>query len=187
VAPDADAKLRFGLNTRQHVYAFGYAEIFQYLKELLIFATLAYYAYRTKAIHFLFLGLLFMVILLDDMMMLHERLGWFFVDWLDIGDYAGVKRQDFAQILSMSVLEGWVVCLIGITFFRLPGSVKSAVFRLYVLIFLLIFFGVLTDFLHSIVNMHMRGADLIEDGGEMLIMGFIAFHVYRDYSIVDHA
>lgn len=152
----------------------GYAEMFQYLKELWIALLLARAAVLLRDRWFWLWSFVFAYVLLDDAMGFHERAGAWFAAQGVIGAAFGAKAKDLGQVLffaaAASVCAGLVIALRR--FMPVPQMQPHK--ALLLLFAGLVFFGVGVDLLHSIVaRLGFRGLGVVEDGGEMLVTSVI--------------
>jgi hypothetical protein len=153
-------------------------DIFQYAKQLVIALFLVYMAKKERV--YAAWAAIFGYLLIDDIFMIHERIGQFLGNL--IGDIEGIEISEVAQ-------SGYLVFL-GIVLFgtalliilRTQGETREVSIYLTVLLAVAAFFGVIVDIVQGVV-MSMFGISgivkIIEDGGEMLVMSVILWFVYR--------
>jgi len=163
---------------------FGYAEVYQYIKEFWIASLLFWVAIRRNQIIYLAWSLLFMYLLLDDSLQIHEKLGRYLVDYFGLIPMFNLRAQDFGE-LSVSLFFGFVLfSFIGVSYLFCDHIAKKISKDLFVLVMSVAFFGVFVDMLHIAIPWGKGVFGLIEDGGEMLIMSVIvgyAFNLKTDY------
>jgi hypothetical protein len=161
----------------------GYPEIYQYIKEYWIVLLLFFIAIkRSHVIYFAWLSL-FIYLLIDDSLQIHETFGLFLVDYFGIQPAFGLRAQDFGE-LSVSIFFGTLLFLfIGVAYLLSDSKAKEISKHLFVLLVFLAFFGIIVDMLHVILSgenweqgVWMWG--VIEDGGEMLIMSIIVWYIF---------
>ena len=159
----------------------GYAEVYQYIKEfwvilLLFFITIK----RSKIIYFAWF-LLFMYLVLDDSLQIHEKFGGYLVRYFGFQPAFGLRAQDFGEF-SVSILFGTLLfLLIGSAYLFSDFKEKQISKHLFILVIFLAFFGVLVDTFHRAITIPWLEPirELIEDGGEMLIMSIIVWYVFN--------
>ncbi|OEK08593.1 hypothetical protein A8C32_03850 [Flavivirga aquatica] len=172
----------YGVIERNNLYFIeddnSYSEVFQYIKELWIFLILIFIAVKKKIFPYVIWSLLFLYLLFDDSLSLHENIGEYLSNYFEIQSGLGIRSVDFGElIVSFSVG-------ISFTFFLVLGYLKSnktikKVFQhLSIFILLLAFFGVFIDILHVFFNDNNK-LGLFEDGGEMIVMSIILAYVFN--------
>ncbi len=165
----------------------GYAEIFQYTKFFSVIVFLIYILKKTNTIQYLAWIILFGYLLIDDSIRIHDRFGSHVALKLNFDPPFGLRLMDLGE-LAVSVFSG--IILISIIFWAYQkGSLlfRSVSRDLFLLLFILVFFGVGMDMIHMIIidkvpeNM-LRGVNsllgLFEDGGEMVSLSFILWYTY---------
>jgi hypothetical protein len=157
----------------------SFPELFQYTKWAGISGLLVLCAWRNKASAFAWMAVIFVILLLDDSLMLHERGGGVLARYLDLRPALGLRPQDRGELIVWSGLGAIAVscAVIAHTTLR-PGETVVAQ-RLAVTLAGLVAVGVGVDMLHSMVienlsagsgrNMVHRVMELVEDGGEMAL------------------
>ncbi|WP_235299272.1 hypothetical protein [Portibacter marinus] len=163
----------------------SYAEVFQYIKEFKIALFLFMMSLNTKQVLFAILGLLFVYLLADDMMGLHEGAGVYFKETF-LSPEAGKLPMVVIQVVFSFLV--FIIFAILIWFFIKSGvDSEYELFskKLMLLVVFLAIFGVGIDFLHSLYNLTDIDSEyvnqilaLIEDWGEMLVMTGIVGYVY---------
>jgi hypothetical protein len=157
----------------------GYAESFQYLKELWIVLTLLWMALRPAGrLHAVIAGV-FCYLLIDDAFSIHEKYGRKLASYLGVGPMFRLRGQDFGEFAIFAVVGLVSLAAIGLAF-RL-GSARFRLEAAFLVAALgaLAFFGVVMDMLHVMFKDGMlnQPLGLVEDGGEMLVMSFICWSV----------
>ncbi|MBW6466103.1 MAG: hypothetical protein K0B06_06335 [Brevefilum sp.] len=159
----------------------GYAEFFQYTKELWIAVLFLILGIKKKqAIYYVF-SLLFLYLLIDDSFEVHENLGRFIAKMFNIQPWLGLRAVDFGELM-VSAVFGLLFLTALILFFTLSDTLTRRV-ALYMALFLVVlaFFGVVMDMVAVIVDDlgTTKVLEMIEEGGEMLVMSVITWFVYR--------
>ncbi len=157
---------------------FGYAEIYQYIKEYWIILLLFMIAIKRTHIIYFTWSILFMYILLDDALEIHEKLGNYLVNYFELQPRFNLRAQDFGE-LGVSAFFGLLLfSFIGWAYLRSDSVAKQISKHLLILILSLAFFGILVDMLHIAITWGEPMWGLIEDGGEMIIMSIIVWYVF---------
>lgn len=152
----------------------GYAELFQYIKELWLFLMLSMMAYRLRSSLPLAWALLFGLLLADDSLQLHERGGKLLAPFLHLS-------PDVVTNLAEAVFAGCMlfipIGLIVLTYRRSRRSVKYFARQLFIGLAILILFGVGGDVLHGLLRGPVSSVIgvVVEDGGEMLVMSYLTW------------
>ena len=153
----------------------GYAELFQYLKALTIAVSFIAMAWQTREGLYGAWAVLFVYVLCDDAMEIHESAGRALSTHWDYDSAFGLRAVDLGE-LTVSALAG--IPLLGlITYFyrRSSHRARDASKDLVLLLAILVFFGIVVDMVHSLVeDLALQGLTIIEDSGEMVSMSLIA-------------
>lgn len=161
----------------------GYAETFQYLKELWIVALLGYLALRGRSVLYAAFAGLFAYLGLDDAVRLHERVGGGMLGARlpDIPTPGGVlSGYDWGQALY-ALTVGLTFLLLVALFYRrsAPGSRRVAR-TLVLLLAALACFGVATDILNALLPAGSWDAGFVfaEEAGEHLVMTAVLGYLF---------
>lgn len=158
-------------------------EIFQYLKYVALIILISKLIYgKRKPVYFPWL-FLFVLMLFDDALQLHERFGKFFAHFFELSNNFGLRSVDFGELIY-AFLVG--IIFFGSLFFCYTNASKSdrKNHRDILFLFLIfIFFAVGLDMLHQIsshFNPYLFGVLAIaEDGGEMLVMSLMVWYFFN--------
>ena len=157
----------------------GYPELFQYIKEFWILMMLLSLAIKKRSFIHLSWSLLFLYLLIDDSVMLHERAGTYIAQHWGLHPGYGLRSQDFGE-LAVSCTAGLFFLIIILTpYYFTNVQTKQFSKYLFAMVIGLAFFGVGIDMLHRMLNFHGPFWVIVEDGGEMLMMSTIAWFVFR--------
>jgi hypothetical protein len=161
----------------------GAAEVFQFCKEGWSGALFVALAIRRQEPRYVAWAALSFWLLLDDSLLIHERLGHEVAVSLGIISL-GYPAQELGELLVMSVMGAVVVSVIGAIYYTAPQATR-AVFRTCVrLVALLLVFGVGVDYAHGPIDraLHLPGRlmVLLEEGGEMFAMSLLCGYVFRE-------
>ena len=156
----------------------GYAEIFCYLKSIVITFSLLICYFRERAPVFLALSFAFVVIMLDDSLQIHERFGIRLMAALALEPLAGLRARDLGELMVWLALGIVVVTPLAISFLRSDELGRNIALIFLGLLAVLIFCAIGVGMLHVALGGLFRGADhlwaLLEDGGEMVMLSVIA-------------
>lgn len=157
----------------------SFSEVFQYVKEYWI-ALMFLWIGRLMSWTYWAWAVLFGYLLVDDSFSIHERIGVWLAERLDLGSYAMLRPRDLGE-LAASALVGIVLLSLAIAAYRLGDErFRRTSRRILLLLLLLAFFGVIVDMLHIMANDIPQLSTLLgalEDGGEMAVMSLISWYV----------
>ncbi|MDW7755960.1 MAG: hypothetical protein SCH68_12435 [Brevefilum sp.] len=164
----------------------GFAEFFQYTKELWIAVMFLLLGIKKRRGIFYVFSLLFTYLMFDDSFEIHENLGRVIAETFQIQSWLGLRGVDFGELL-VSAVFGLLFLAALILFFIISDQITRRI-ALYMLAMfgLLALFGVVGDMVEVIVRNRdvSRILVIIEEGGEMLVMSvmtWFVFHLrYRD-------
>ncbi len=157
----------------------GYAEMFQYIKEYWIVVLLFVLALRRKHIIYFAWSSLFMYLLLDDSLKIHESFGIYLADYFEFKPMFHLRTQDLGELCVSIFFGSLLFTFIGVAYL-FSGSVAKRISKhLFILVISLAFFGVVVDMLHIIIPWGKSFFGFIEDGGEMLVMSIIVWYVFN--------
>lgn len=149
-------------------------EFFNYLQALVTVALLGRAFVTSRQGVYLAWALVFWFILLDDAMLVHERVGRALADGLDFPALAGLRPQDVGELLVWGVAAALSLPLL-VWGFRSSTREAAGYGAVLTLIFgALVFFALGMDMVHILAGHWSRLADaaiaIVEDGGEMLAL-----------------
>jgi hypothetical protein len=155
----------------------GYGEFFQYIKLFWLVLLFAWYALRSREKRYLFWSAVFGYILLDDSLTIHEHAGEIIRNTFHFSALWGLRGADYGELSFYVLLLGILLLTLGVFYYS-----GSRAFRQdsHYLLGLLVAFGLFAgvgDVLHMLVRETpiYRMVDVIEDGGEMIVMSFIVW------------
>jgi len=161
----------------------GYAESFQYIQEIWITTTLFIYGIKTLALNYFSWSILYSYILLDDYFQIHERLGSDLVSLFNYHPAFGLRAQDIGETSVFTIFGVFFLVILLFSYKRSNLHTRNISNNLFFLLASLTVFGFIADMIHSVVD-EVIGNDLlslyfeiIEDGGEMLVMSIIVWYV----------
>jgi hypothetical protein len=158
----------------------SFSEVFQYVKQYwiaLIFCWLSILKFERS---YLVWALLFGYLLLDDALMLHEVLGKRVAKYLQYHSMFKLRARDLGE-LTVNALAGmaFLLAIVGAYCWG-TEEFRGVSKRLMLVLFLLVFFGVVDDMVHVTLpsaSIPYQLLGVIEDGGEMVVMSVIGWYV----------
>lgn len=146
-------------------------EMFNYLKWAVIVGCLVAAFRRTRLPLFASLAAIFLLVLLDDSLTIHEQLG----DRL--ASLTGWDQSSELVAFAGLALIALVILIRGLR--DLPHAIRPQAFRFIGVLVALAACSVVIDFVHALVDHYLRLqndrlAGLVEDGGEMLLASVAA-------------
>jgi len=159
----------------------GYAEYYQYVKEFCIILLLLALAVRLRKLLYVSYAGLFVYFLLDDFFQIHETAGKTLANFVLLQSNFGLRAQDFGELAVYAFMGLIFAILIGLAHYLSDAHTRKFSRQLFILILLLAVFGVVFDMLeistnHPVINPLFN---LIDDGGELLVMSLIIAFVFH--------
>lgn len=150
------------------------AEFYNYLQTLITVVLLARAFVSSRQGVYLAWALIFAFIVLDDAMLVHERIGGILAAKLALPALPGVRPQDVGELIVWGVAAALLMPVL-VWGFRSSTRQAAGHGALLALIFaVLVFFGVGMDMVHIVGASWSHLADaalgIAEDGGEMLAL-----------------
>jgi hypothetical protein len=151
----------------------GYPEMFLYAQEALIVLLMAMVTIRNRSVLYLCWSLLFLYLLIDDSLMIHETLGVVVAEELGFSSWLGLRPEDFGELAVWASFGSAPVLVIAMLQIICSGH-RAAKWSRYLLIMLaaLVLTGGVFDMLHLMFADHpllKRLFIVVEDGGEMAV------------------
>jgi hypothetical protein len=159
----------------------GYAEMYQYLKLIWIITLLAYISLQKKSPLYMVWILLFTYLLFDDALHIHEFVGIYTAENLNLTPAFGLRLQDYGE-MAVSATVGISLLFFGVLAYRRGSQdFKNISKDLILLMGILVFFGIVVDMAHIAVQLgwwvnFILG--VIEDGGEMIAVTLMVWYVF---------
>ncbi len=163
----------------------SYPESFQYIKEFWIVLLLAYVATARRLRTLWFWALIFLWLMLDDALQIHEKFGGTTVGQY-ISKFYTLSREDIYHYgqFFYALGAGIILLLVGsqLYFFSSPEARKISR-NIFALLLLLTFFGVFIDIISHIITplktvLMVHVFNFIEEAGEHIAMSLILFYSY---------
>jgi len=155
----------------------AYGEMFQYIKELWVVMLLLFLARGKSRFLYVSWSLLFLYLMVDDFLGIHERLGIFIADHFDFHSRCGLRPQDFGELIVLTLFVTPCLAIVGAAHYLSGTAARKISKHLFAMLALLVLFGVVVDMLPTVVKhghpVLSPMVGVVEDGGEMLVMSFI--------------
>lgn len=160
----------------------GHAEVYQYIKAFWITLMFGTLLLAKRQLVFGVAALLFMYLLFDDALQIHEEVGLLLVDPLGLKPALGMRARDFGELI-VSMTVGGVILSLGAIGYRLGNALARRVcIHLVIGCFALAFFGIFVDMIHMVLIENALWVNIIliiiEDGGEMFVFSAFAWYSY---------
>ena len=161
-------------------------ELFLYLQELGI-VVLLYWLYQRHGnlLYFAWM-LIFAYVLIDDSLLIHERIGVFLVDYFGVENNYGVRGRDITEVIvQLSFGVPLVLFAMWAHYFRGDRLSRRISTVLFILLVLLVAFAIVLDWFHvKIMIIYLKPIlGTIEDGAEMFVITGIFWYLFRQYSV----
>lgn len=159
----------------------GYAEFFQYTKELWVTALLLAIALKRRKALFAVLALVFFFLLVDDAFQFHEGVGQLLAGLFNLPAGLGLESKDIGELVVFAVGSVLIALAVAIFYFLADSGTRATTRYLIGLLLFFGAFGVVVDLIHSMITyIHLaRVVTIIEETGEMLVMSVITWYVFR--------
>jgi hypothetical protein len=160
----------------------GYAEVYQYVKFFWTAFILGWFTLEKREAVYVVGMLLFLYLLFDDSLTIHETVGGSLVDLFSLPSAFGLRGQDFGE-LGVSAMAGIFFLASGWVAYRHSGAFARRVgFYLLAGVFALAIFGVGMDLAHQLLASRFSWIDtplvVLEDGGELIVVSAISWFIY---------
>lgn len=158
----------------------GYPESFQYLKAAFVAGCFFWLGSKYKKPQLYSWAVIFLYVLLDDSLEIHEHLGYHAGTFLENAGISGGKTV--GELLVFAALGFIVFIPLFYYYFRSNHrDLKIMSQDLFMLFAAMLFFGIGVDVLHDMAETGtiLNGVlGLVEDGGEMLVMSVIIWYTW---------
>lgn len=159
----------------------GYPEIYQYIKIFSIAILLLSVFVKTKVISYFVWSMLFLYLLLDDALRIHESLGGYIATQMSFAPAFGLRAKDFGELVVSAIAALIFLAPLALLYTSGSAALKAESIFLFSLLVALAFFGILVDMLHVAVKVGWKVSFLlgvVEDGGEMVVISITAWYVF---------
>lgn len=161
----------------------GFGETFQYFKELWLFYSFISLSKIRFEKSYLSFALLFLYLFVDDSLSVHERLGKLIAGALNFPPLIGLQPKDLGELLVSTIVGIFFVLIISCSYWLGSQRFRHVCKRIAILIGCLAFFGVVVDMLHIMTKQIKIPFlplnvifELVEDGGEMLVITVLCWY-----------
>jgi hypothetical protein len=159
----------------------GYSELYQYVKYFWVIILTLYLSRVARAPHYVAWTVLFAYFLCDDALSIHERVGAVIGQSLHFVPPLNLRLQDFGELAVTAMAGGVLLPLLLWSYRGGSDAFKKIAQDLLVLVFALVFFGVVVDVAHQSMKLGWAVEfimGIIEDGGEMVALSLIVWYVF---------
>ena len=160
----------------------GLAEVYQYIKLVWMVACLATAFLQTRIKVFISWTILFAFLLLDDAAQIHESVGFWLGQRFGLPAIAGLRPDDFGEILFAAFIGGLTIGVVAYTLWRGEPRARQVSRDILCLLCVLAFFAVGVDTLHVIAYFSSSPLSpvlaMIEDGGEMIVISVLTCYTF---------
>lgn len=169
----------------------GHPEKYQYIKTFSIVVFLIMVSAKVRAFGYCAWAALFLYLLIDDALSVHESIGLHVATSLEFPSAFGLRPRDFGELVVTAFAATLLLSPIAVFYARGSSGFKFVSRCLFLLLIALAFFGILIDMLHVAIDQGWKVSFLlgaVEDGGEMIVMSVMtafALFVYRQGGYVD--
>jgi len=162
----------------------SYSEFFQYAKTLALSALLGVLSYQKRSLVYSLWSFIFLFIFIDDAFEVHEQLGAFFVNQLELIPALNLRAQDLGEMIVYAIY-GVTILGAGLVahYFDRDRLVRRTSIQIFSMLILLGVFGGVVDFLHVLAvsfglpKVVVGLFTLAEDGGEMVVISVLLWFV----------
>jgi hypothetical protein len=153
-------------------------EIYMYLKWAACLILLSTTAYRFGIPMFGYVGTIFAMVLADDSLRIHERLGGVLAHTLDLHGSFGLRAKDYGELAVFAAMGIVSSGLFAMAYLRADRRYWPLANRFALVIAALALVGVAADAAHSMTSLLPEGparssanhiGAVVEDGGEMIL------------------
>ena len=162
----------------------GAAEIFQYLKEFWVAVCMVVAFVSTRRAVYVSWALVFLFLLADDSLQLHENAGTWLGDLYAFPAPLGLRSKDVGELLFAAVIGLATLIGVGLPAWRGTEQCRRVSRDLGILVLSLAVVGIVLDVVHVIAyfgrSLLAQVLIVAEDGGEMIVMSAMtayAFHI----------
>ena len=159
----------------------SFAEKFQYLKWLLIATLFLIISIKQSTFKYMAWALIFLYLLLDDSLEIHETFGAYLVQNSTSNAPFGLRMQDIGELLVTAIAGSILFSLLLWAYIKGNSVFKKITKEMLLLIAVLVLFGVGVDMLHQMFNVGRISNflfEIVEDGGEMFIASIMLWYTF---------
>ena len=155
----------------------GYAELYGYGKAVVAVVLLLVLYRRRRQPVYLAWAAMFLVIILDDALQLHERGGSRLAQSAGLPDLV-VEATNLGELIVWALFAVPLVPLVMVCYQRSDAHAQALSQVLAVFVAILVLFAVFVDVVHVTLTGHAAWiVGTVEDGGELVVMSFVVLSV----------
>jgi hypothetical protein len=162
-------------------------ELFQYFKEAWLAFLLLWLCVNLDSRFYGAWSLFFLYLLFDDALMVREWVGNQMGSRLVFEPPFGLRANDVGEMVALAV-PAMLLIFIALRHYQNDQRTQAFSRRLVPWLVLLGSCGIVADMIHVLVKDHVvldLTLELIEDGGEMIVMSFLVWQVVEWHSALD--
>jgi hypothetical protein len=158
----------------------GLSEYYQYMKQLWLAACLVIASLNRRQLVLVAWAGFFGFLLLDDVLLVHERVGFWLGRRLGLPAVAGLRPDDFGEMIVAATAGATLVAMLAVASWRDRVVTWRLSRELLLMTAALAVFGVAIDAVHTMAFFRAPSiADplaFLEDGGELLVISALTAH-----------
>lgn len=159
-------------------------ELYQYCKELTLLVLFFFAFLRERNVLYMAWTCLFGYLFLDDALMIREWLGNVFAGAFITQGMFGLSTNDLGELLALAMFGALLLPFFVMAHASSDQAARKTTWLLLPWLALLMLWGGVFDMVHSLFAKQPMLDILLgftEDGGEMIVMSFMVWVVYRWY------
>lgn len=159
---------------------YGYAEVYQYIKEFWVVVLLFYLFVRRPSYLLISWCFVFSYIFVDDAFRVHEQVGSFLTEYFGFTRALGLPGYQYGEFVFATIVGAVILIVLGASYFLSDRKHRGVSNSLLFLLAGFFFFSFFIDFIHEFFMDAELGwvFTAIEDGGEMVVMSVVAWYVF---------
>lgn len=165
----------------------GYPEIVEYIQLAWIAIAFGFYFIKTSTNIYFLWALLFFYLLLDNSLQIHEKVGLYLANSFYFKDAFSLRSHDFGEMIVYMAIGLFILSAIILSYRKSPPNARAISNNILFLLASFVLFGFSIDMFGNIIY-KMFGItndasfisifiEVVEDGGEMLVIGITAWYV----------
>lgn len=165
------------LLTEDHTFS----EVFQYVKAYWIALLLGFLAFRKRSLSYFLWSLLFLYILLDDSLQIHENLATLISTQWGFPAVLNLRPVDLGELVVFGSIGLFFLVSIWLAYRLSDRASRKVTKTLILFLFALALCGLVFDLLHIMFYFpKIRSImGILEDGGELIVMSAIASFAFE--------
>lgn len=157
----------------------GFAETFQYIKSFWLVVMFLWLVRSTWQFGYVAWALTFAYIGLDDLLQIHEEVGYRLSVRFQFSETLGLRSRDVGELAVFAVAGIVLAALLVIAYAFGNTGFRATTRRLLGFVAVFAFLGIFVDALHILFLDTGAGwlFGLVEDGGELIVLSLICWYV----------